>query len=336
MLTLQKLTAYGGRNDNLFRAAIMQSGAPIFYIAQGAANHTQEAFDTVASQVGCGLAKNKVQCLRGVPFSTLNATMNGTLSSTGGFNPVIDGDFTRDYGSRALSKGAFVKVPIIIGANSDEGASFAPMGINTTEQFNATLTNLPSHFRSSILHAYPDDLSTNVISALGMQRPAAQFGQQFRRVATYVGDNAFIAGRRQTAVAWASHNVSAYAYRFNADQAGLAPELAISHFKEVSFVLRNIAGVGYQPEIRPFEGKPQRYIDLAYFMCSSWVSFVHGLDPNGWAGRSKSIEKWTRYDVNDPKDFVFEANVTSHVEKDTWRKEGIDLINAHALDVYGR
>jgi carboxylesterase type B len=288
------------------------------------------------SQVGCGNVTEKVQCLREVPFKTLNATMNGTLSSTGGFNPVIDGDFTRDYGSRALENGNFVKVPIIVGANSDEGASFSPYNINTTQQFKANLAALPDSFRDSILHAYADDLSSNVIAALGNQRPAVQFGQQFRRVATYVGDQLFIAPRRQTAATWASHKILTYAYRFNADQAGFAAELAVSHFKEIGFVFRNIQGVGFRPDIKPFEGKPQRYIDLAYFISSSWASFVYDLDPNSWASRPKSIEEWPSYNCDDPRNFVFDANVTSHAEPDTWRGEGIDLINTHALDVYGR
>jgi carboxylesterase type B len=263
--------------------------------------------------------------------------MNGTLSSTGGFNPIIDGDFTQDYGSRALAKGRFVKVPIIVGANSDEGASFAPYGINTTQQFQAVLpSTFPLAFQEAILKAYPDDLSTNVIAALGKQRPAAEFGQQFRRASTYTGDNLFIAGRRLTAATWASHNIPTYAYRFNADQAGLPQELAISHFKEIGFVFLNILGVGWRNDIKPLEGKPQRYIDLAGFMSATWVSFVHGLDPNGWKARPKGVEKWPRYDCKDPRDYVFEANVTSHSEPDTWRSKGIDLINKHALDIYGR
>jgi carboxylesterase type B len=330
------LTAYGGRDDCLFRAAILQSGAPIFYIAQGGPNRTQAAFDTVVSQVGCRNATNKVQCLREVPFQTLNATMNGTLWNTGGFNPVIDGDFTQDYGSRALQNGKFVKVPLIVGANSDEGASFAPQGINTTEQFSAALSALPPSFRDQILKAYPDDLSTNVIAALGTGRPAAKYGQQFRRASTYTGDNLFIAPRRQTAVTWAQNNLTTYAYRFNADQAGFSQEEAVSHFKEIGFVFRNIIGTGWRPDIRPFEGKPQRYIDLAYFMSSTWASFVHDLNPNGWASRPKGIEAWPKYKVDNPLDFVFDANVTSFAEKDIWRKEGIDLINGAALDVYGR
>jgi carboxylesterase type B len=335
---IPQLTAYRGRDDRLFRAAIMQSGNPIFYSSQSGSNHSQTAFNTVVSQVGCAQSSNRIQCLREVPFAALNGTMNGTLSLTGGFVPVTDGDFIQDYSTIQLAKGQFVKIPIIVGANSDEGASFSPYGINTTEQFAAALTagGLPSLLQTTVIQAYPDDLSVNVIAALGSQRPTARFGQQFRRVATYVGDQLFIAPRRQTAVSWATHGVTAYAYRFNADQAGFAPELAVSHFKEIGFVFRNIEGVGFRPDVKPFEGKPQRYIDLAKFMSSTWASFVYDLDPNGWKGRTKDVKKWPKYSVKDPKDFVFEANVTSHIESDTWRREGIDFINQNALAVYGR
>lgn len=264
--------------------------------------------------------------------------MNGTLSSTGGFNPVTDGDFIQDYGSAQLARGEFNKVPIIVGANSDEGASFAPVGINTTAQFQAALaaSGLPVTIQNILLQAYPDDLSSNVIQALGDQRPAAPFGQQFRRVATYIGDQVFIAPRRQTAVSWAQHNVTAYAYRFNADQAGFATELAVSHFKEIGFVFDNIDGVGFRPDIKPFQGKPQRYADLAEFMSRTWVSFVHDTDPNSWRRKNASVPAWPRYSLEKPEDFVFEVNTTSRIEADTWRKEGIDFINKNALAVYGR
>lgn len=264
--------------------------------------------------------------------------MNGTLSSTGGFAPVTDGDFIQDYGSVQLSKGQFVKIPIIVGTNSDEGASFAPYGINTSTQFQAALaaSGLPLALQNFLLEAYPDDLATNVIAALGPSRPASVFGQQFRRVATYVGDQLFIAPRRQTAVSWAAHNATAYAYRFNADQAGFATELAVSHFKEIGFVFNNIEGVGFRPDIKPFAGKPARYVELADFISKTWVSFVHDLDPNGWRGRNTTVAHWPKYRVEDPRDFVFEVNRTSGVEADTWRKEGIDFINQNALAVYGR
>jgi carboxylesterase type B len=314
----------------------MQSGGPILYGAQGSANKTQAAFNQIVAQVGCASSADRLQCLRDVPFDALNGTMNGDLSTTAGFGVVTDGDFVQEYGSVQLSRGQFTKVPIVIGANSDEGASFATYGMNTTDQFEASLSTLPGPYRSDILKAYPDDLRVNVIQTLRNQRPSSRFGNQFRRVATYIGDYIFIAPARQTAQTWASHGLPTYKFRFNADQKVFAPELRISHFKEIPFAFRNIEGVGFRSDIKPFTGLGQNYIDLAYFMSSTWASFIHDMDPNGWKGRSKSIPEWPNYTLGNPQDFVFEANVTSRAEKDTYRREGMDLINKNAVGVYFR
>lgn len=316
----------------------MESGGPILYNAQGGPNKTQTAFDQIASQVGCGSSIDRLQCLRRTPFSTLNATMNGTLSSTAGFGVVTDGDFVQDYGSLQLKRGQFTKVPIIIGANSDEGASFAPYKINTTDEFAASLSSLglPDAHVKLLLKAYPDDLSVNILQSLGNQRPSPQFGGQFRRVASYYGDYFFIAPARHTAQTWASHGLPTYKFRFNADQKVFAPELRVSHFKEIPFVFRNIEGVGSRPDIKPFTDLGQNYIDLAYFMSSTWASFIHDLDPNNWKGRSKKVPKWPKYNTRKPQDFVFDANVTSHAEGDDYRRDGMELINRNALGIYSR
>ncbi|OJJ00300.1 hypothetical protein ASPVEDRAFT_51519 [Aspergillus versicolor CBS 583.65] len=278
----------------------------------------------------------QVQCLREVPFLKLNATI-GKHSETGSFAPTIDGDFVRNYGSQQLKEGQFVKVPIITGANSDEGASLGPTGINTTEDFKVTLSKfLPLSFQDAILEAYTDDLSVNVVASLGDQRPAPPYGAQFRRSASFWGDYYFIASRRETSRTWASHGLPAYAYRFNALPAGVPPEVGAGHFKEVSFMFNNLEGVGYRPDILPFEGKGQSYIDLADLMSSSWASFIYDLDPNKYNGRDDKIPKWPKYDLEDPQDFVFDANVTSHAEPDTFREKGIALINDNALGVLHR
>ncbi|KAL4943045.1 hypothetical protein BDV06DRAFT_221650 [Aspergillus oleicola] len=330
------LTAYGGRNDHLFRAAILQSGNPIYYGAQNGTQRSQPYFESIVSQVGCDSAWDRIQCLREVPFLTLNATMNASLESNT-FGPTIDGDFIRTYGSKQLRNGQFVKVPIITGANSDEGASFSPMGINTTQDFRDTLSAfLPSTFQDAIVEAYPDDLSVNVVASLGYQRPAQPYGPQYRRSASFWGDYYFIASRRETAKTWAEHGVPAYAYRFNAIPSGVPPEVGAGHYKEIGFMFSNIDGVGFRPDILPFAGKGQSYIELAGLMSSSWVSFVHDLDPNGFEGRDETIPLWPRYEVDGPKDFVFDANVTNFVESDTYRAEGVRLINENALGVLHR
>jgi hypothetical protein len=74
-------------------------------------------------------------------------------------------------------------------------------------------------------------------------------------------------------------------------------------------------------------------------MNSNWVSFVHDLDPNSWR-QTQAYHRpegwWPQYDVSNPLDFVFDANVTSYAEPDTYRKEGIDLINANNFEIYKR
>ncbi|KAL4969629.1 Alpha/Beta hydrolase protein [Aspergillus stella-maris] len=330
------LTAYGGRDDSLFRAAILQSGNPIYYGAQNGTQRSQPYFESIVSKVGCNDAWDRIQCLREVPFLTLNATMNASLESST-FGPTIDGDFIRTYGSKQLRNGQFVKVPIITGANSDEGASFSPTGINTTQDFKDTLSAfLPSTFQDAILEAYPDDLSVNVVASLGDQRPAQPYGPQYRRSASFWGDYYFIASRRETANTWAEHSVPAYAYRFNAIPAGVPPEVGVGHYKEIGFMFNNIEGVGYRPDILPFAGKGRSYIDLAGLMSSSWISFVHDLDPNGFEGRDEAVPLWPKYEMDDPRDFVFDANVTGFVEADTYRAVGMKLINENALGVLQR
>ncbi|KAL3429484.1 Alpha/Beta hydrolase protein [Aspergillus tetrazonus] len=328
-----KVTIFGesaGAASVGFHAATTSSSAPQYY-SLVIPFSTEPRMERSARKPP---SKRSIQCLREVPFLTLNATYD---SINGSFAPTIDGDLIRTYGSKQLRDSQFVRVPIITGANSDEGASMSPTGINTTEDFKATLSSfLPVSFQDAILKAYPDDLSVNVVASLGDQRPAAPYGTQFRRSASFWGDYYFIASRRETAKTWAAHGIPAYAYRFNAIPAGVPPEVGVGHYKEIGFMFNNLEGVGYRPDIKPFEGKAQNYIHLADLMSSTWASFIHDLDLNNYTGRDTSIPDWPRYDVLEPRDFVFDANVTSYLEDDTYRTEGIALINDHAAGVLHR
>ena len=50
------LTAYGGRDDGLFRGGIMESGGSISAMAQRDESYYQDSFDKLASQVDCANA----------------------------------------------------------------------------------------------------------------------------------------------------------------------------------------------------------------------------------------------------------------------------------------
>lgn len=341
------LTAYSGRDDKLFRGAILQSGNPIAYgpLLDPLAN--ARMYNELTRRTNCTNQASPLECLRALPAVQLNAAINmtsPTLNVTG-FGPILDGDFIQKRTSLQLEAGEFVHVPIIEGANSDEGTAFSPQGVNTTADFtrfllNSTRGSVPIDFANQLLQAYPDDLSVNVVASLGSLRPGPPYGAQFRRSASYFGDSVFIAPRRKTCETWAAAGLSAYCYRFNAIPAGLPAAIGVTHFQEVAFVFLNLGGVGYLPAaVPPFTNKTESYRTLSKFMNSNWISFVHDQNPNAWRESytwNGAEEMWPAYDVESPMDFVFDANVTSYAEPDTYRKEGMELINARALDVYQR
>lgn len=193
-------------------------------------------------------------------------------------------------------------------------------------------------FAQQILQAYPDDPAVGVPVELP---PDFRFGQpqgaQYRRSAAYYGDQVFVANRRLTCETWAAAGVPAYSYRFNAIPAGIPWSVGVTHFQEVAFVFLNLMGVGYIPAATPpFQGKGQSYADLSRLMDSSWISFVHDLDPNSFRNGGQGVKPWPAYSLDKPQNFVFDANVTSYPEPDTWRAEGIRLINSGNAGVYHR
>ncbi|USP73733.1 hypothetical protein yc1106_01007 [Curvularia clavata] len=339
------LTAYGGRDDHLFRGAIMESGSPINYgKLQDPVVSSADKYALLTRLAGCSNATSPLECMRSLPTEQLNAAINTTspILNVSDFRPCLDYDFLQKPTSLQLDAGEFVHVPIIIGTTSDEGASFSPFPVNDTEDLRTFIraTGVPANLTEELLIAYPDDLSVNVIASLGNNRPSAFLGAQFRRSASYFGDQSFIANRRRTCEVWAAADLPAYSFRFNARPAGIPADFGVPHFQEVAFVFLNLDGVGYKPAaVPPFENKTESYRDLARFMNSNWVSFVHDLDPNSWRDTfpwNGTEAEWPVYNNDDPLQYVFDANVSSFAEPDTFRKEGIALINAHAYDVYSR
>ncbi|EXJ96405.1 hypothetical protein A1O1_01531 [Capronia coronata CBS 617.96] len=318
------LAAYGGRDDKIFRGAIMESGNPVYWISLYTPDYFQDTYDTIVGSAGCNTSLDTLQCLREVSTDTLNTIINTTTPALiAGANwtvyaPVMDGDFLQKYTSLQLQEGQFVHVPILSGANSDEGSVFSPYGINTTEEFYDALTSfqnfpaVPPFFADQILEAYPNDPTFDALQNLGdAQAPAYPYGDQFRRVATYYGDGLIIAGRRQACQTWAA--------------AG-NPDVGVKHGQEIPFAFLNLNVTGDAPET----------VRLAQFMDGSWISFVHDLNPNVWRNVWKGDEAfWPEYSV-DGSVIVLDTNVTVHTEPDIWREAAINLINDNSAGIFNR
>lgn len=63
----------GGNPGGLFRAAFMESGAPI---PVGDITNGQKYYDALVADTGCSSASDTLACLRTIPFSVLKAAIN--------------------------------------------------------------------------------------------------------------------------------------------------------------------------------------------------------------------------------------------------------------------
>lgn len=324
----------------------MESGNPVNYNSFHDMETFQPLYDNVTMQTGCANSTDTLDCLRSVDYEELNNLFN--TSDAGTWQPIVDGDFVARWASEQLEEGDFVRVPIIDGANTDEGVSFGPMGVNTTQQFidfitsNTSQTTLPEQFAQGVLDAYPNTPDyyippVETVPANYSYPPA--FGSMYRRTAAYGGDVTMIGNRRGTCEAWTRWGVPAYSYRFNTQPAGIPWYLGVPHFQEVAFVFDNVNGLGYDAEhgtVNPFANKSSSYTDLAKLMSSSWASFIHDGNPNGFQGRYEDADPWPVYSLENPQNIVWDANRTelAYAEDDTWRKEGIQFILDHAKNYH--
>lgn len=67
----------GGNTEGLFHGAFMQSGAPI---PVGDLTLGQKHYDTLVADAGCSNAADSLECLRGIPLSTLRAAVDNSPS----------------------------------------------------------------------------------------------------------------------------------------------------------------------------------------------------------------------------------------------------------------
>lgn len=69
------MLANGGDTEGLFRAAFMESGAPI---PVGDITHGQKYYDSIVTDTGCSGAADTLACLRTVSYASLKSAINKT------------------------------------------------------------------------------------------------------------------------------------------------------------------------------------------------------------------------------------------------------------------
>lgn len=284
------LLANNGTDDDFFHGAIMESGNPFFAHSFPTASDQDKVLDAVLERLNCTRPVNALTCLRGILAQHL-------VSVAGiSWRPVIDNDLFTQLPSNSLSEGAFIKIPILVGTNTNEGTTFLDayrqgQPVNTLEDVRRVLQIsmapfvLPNKTIDDCYRVY-SGLSSNASEAqLGtvISDPGPHFGQLFGQTSLILGDSMFNAGRRATCQAWAKQGVAAYSYRFDTNPATLDPKVyGSAHFSEVSFVFANSQGIGY--ESNPFNVQNMdlklKYLRLSNLMAKMWISFAQTGSPD--------------------------------------------------------
>lgn len=332
------LVAYGGQDEGLFRAAIVQSGEPAV-IARGMSVRAQDTFyDDLLRQTDCMLSDDTLGCLRDVPVEALKAVFQGRS-----LLPVQDGEFFDGNSRMALKQGRFVRVPILAGANTNEGTSLTisqSLSVSSPTEFRAVVagwlgpgvasTTVDSVAAEYLERMSPEEAQTSLGTVLLSSRP--EYGSLYERTTLFVGDHIFIAARRFATDTWAGHGVPAYSYRFDTVGSGVSAEtLGAAHYTEIPFVFGNVDGVGHEVNFLASNSTEERdeFVGLSKHMSRMWLSFVNELSPNApYAVDSQTA--WPAYTKGNAINMVFRRHGIS-LEEDTWRANAITRINSVAV-----
>lgn len=226
------IAAYNGDNKGLFRAAILESGSAVGAPLNGT-DWYQHMYDNLADSVGCADAENTLQCLRDVPYETIAPYGYQGLE----WFHVIDGSFIPRYGQQSLREGKFVKIPLILGTNTDEG--FGVNGVNTDTQAINQLVhskrwNVNESVAETLLNLYPNDPALGEPYGWG-NRTWPQYGLQYKRYQSIATDLTMYAPRRLLAQSMSDYVDDVYSYRWDAPKFNNTPDtIGVNHFSEVS------------------------------------------------------------------------------------------------------
>lgn len=173
---------------------------------------------------------------------------------------MLDGDFIQDYPTNQFREGRFLKVPVLIGSNTDEGAYFRGLGgnakvkiLNSDDDFKEMVRPmLPDNVESTsgktvdalveeLATVYPNIQSVGIPNlrswpvVIDENTPDLQYlGLQDRRGNAFGGDVVNIAWRRKSSKVWSDHGIPNWSYRFDATPDGIPPNVSAAHFLEVS------------------------------------------------------------------------------------------------------
>jgi para-nitrobenzyl esterase len=319
----------------LFRQAISESGAVLFFHPPTLTQAEAGVGKNVAAGVGCsGTPTQIAQCLRSAdPQAILSVDPSSLLDIH--FLPVVDGQILPLTPSQAFTSGRYTHVPLIVGNNHDElrlGPALElalqpPVYVTPdtyygwlVQTFNPNPSQPPSQqvldFASVVQALYPVSAYPTADDAFSA-----------------AGTDAFVCSIHQMEQLMGAQQGPLFAYEFDDQNAPALfdttnlslPDLSNGfswkayHFSELQYLAQQFGG-GLAPVPPPFT--PEQW-QLSNQMIEYWTNFA-------WNGHPGNSPLWVTYDPHAdnilslaPQATAFTSNYTADHKCDFWVKTGM-------------
>ncbi|KAK1235025.1 hypothetical protein PQX77_001762 [Marasmius sp. AFHP31] len=275
---LLHLVREGSSNERLFSAAIAQS---VYRVPVPKVEQQEALFDFYAFDAGCGNGNisEKMSCLRRADIRALVKAQDAAetlavfTSPYRFFRPVVDGKLIRDYPTRLLMNGRFVRVPLLVGATSNE-------------------TSLPEQdLETGLRWLYPA-LSDDDVAEFLEVYPGEQFRSFPERFRVTTGESVFICARPLMGRAFNEADTDVWAYRYDQPNPVLGSSV-VAHSAE-SWMMFNGTKTGNNGTAT-FTPLDENQLAFSRELIAYWISFVRDYNPNTY--KLDGSSEWPGYDA---------------------------------------
>ncbi|RXW25241.1 hypothetical protein EST38_g593 [Candolleomyces aberdarensis] len=269
------LVARVGQGERLFTGAIAQS---VYRAPLPTPEQQKPLFQYYADKAGCGAGPiaEQLECLRKAPVSALARAQDSAVppnfiaSGYNKFHPVVDGNVIKDFPTRLISEGKFARVPLIVGATTNETYSGG--------------TNVGVALRQF----FPSITDEEVIE-LDQAYPIQSFSSDALRFQTVTGDSEFKCASTILGTAF-SESVGTWVYRYN-QRNPTNPSPAVTHTAD-NWMMFLGTNNGLNGTVT-FSDMTSVETAFASELIAYWLSFVRSGDPNSFKLSRSPV--WTKY-----------------------------------------
>jgi len=268
------------KSRGLFQRAILQSSS-CTRPTPDLDDYAKQSTKAIA-KVGCAGKADTVNCLRRRDAQRLMDAFETNKTYPGGdlfqpadsiweLPPAVDQEFLDQPVVQSMALGDVAKVPVIIGANKDEGGLFVygPSGPDDAKGYSAALNRRYGTQAQDVLRQYPLEDFESPVQAL----------------AEVLGDELFLCPTLHTAQLLQQAGSDVFLYKFERSLENLGdPWSSAFHTSEIPFVFGNT---------HFFTALGQTDLDYSAKVMPYWLRFIVTGDPN-----SDDVMQWPAYESN--------------------------------------